>query len=268
MAHSEAVTVSLFGARAWQGPARALRDGASGVLVALDFDGTLVPVVAEPHHLRVRPAVLRLLRRAAALRGVTIAVVSARRRRDLAHLLPVPRLRFAAHYGLEGALAPPAGMRRRYRAAARRILRMLAPLEEAFPGAAVEDKGLTVSIHDRRVVTPRDQRALRRDVARIARAARELGFHAARGSRVTEFVPHGYDKGEALALLRDRTGAGRVFYFGDSDADEAAFARLRQEDFGVRVGPGSTKARYRVRDPDDVARFLDALISIRTESAR
>jgi len=268
MAHREAVTVSLFGARAWQRPARALQDRTIGVLVALDFDWTLVPVVAEPHHLRVRPLVLRLLRRAAALPGVTIVVASARRRRDLAHLLPVPRLRFAAHYGLEGALAPSPTARKRYRATARRIARMLAPLEEAYPGSAVEDKGMTVSIHDRRVVTPGRLRALCREVATIARAARKFGFHAVRGSRVTEFVPDGYDKGEALASIRDRTAAGRVFYFGDSEADEPAFATLGKDDFGVRVGPGSTNARYRVRDPDDVARFLDALISIRTASAR
>jgi len=268
MAHREAVTVPLFGARAWRRPARALQDANPGVLVALDFDGTLVPVVADPHDFRVPPSVVRLLRRAAALPGVTIAVVSARRRRDLARLLPVPRLRFAAHYGLEGAHAPNAATRRRYRVAAGQIERMLAPLEAAFPGAVVERKGMTVSIHDRRVLERRRLRALHREIAKVERAARKLGFHAARGSRVTEFVPDGYDKGEALAWLRDRTAAGKVFYFGDSEADEPAFAKLRKEDFGVRVGPGSTKARFRVRDPGDVARFLDALISIRLESAR
>lgn len=268
MAHREAVTVSLFGARAWKRPARALRDRNESVLVALDFDGTLVPVVSDPHDFRVRPSVLRLLRRAAALPGVTVAVVSARRRRDLGRLLPVPRLRIAAHYGLDGALGPSAAARRRYRAAAGRIERMLVPLEALFPGAAVERKGMTVSIHDRRVAAGPRLPALRREVLRIDRAARSFGFHAVRGSRVTEFVPRGYDKGEALASLRDRTAVGRVFYFGDSEADEPAFGKLRRVDFGVRVGPGITRARYRVRDPDDVARFLDALISIRTESVR
>jgi len=267
MARSEAVTVSLLGTRSWRRVERVLHGNAS-VLIALDFDGTLVPVVADPHDFRVSRSVVRRLARAAALPGVTVAVVSARRRRDLAKLLPVPRLRIAAHYGLEGVHAPSAGKRRRYRAAARRIERWLTPLAAAYPGATVESKSMTVSIHDRRVTGVRRLRSLHSEVARVANAARTLGFHAVQGSRVTELVPRGYDKGEALATLRDRILAGTVFYFGDSKADEPAFARLGEQDFGIRVGPGSTKARYRVRDPEDVSTFLDALISARTGSAR
>lgn len=268
MARSEAVTVSLYGARSWRQAEGALQDRKRSVLVALDFDGTLVPVVADPHDFRVGRPVIRRLVRAAALPGVTLAVVSARRRRDLARLLPVPRLRIAAHYGLEGALAPTAGERRRYRTAAGRIARWLAPVAAAYPGAVVESKGMTVSIHDRRVTSTAPLRALRHEVAKVARAAKKLGFQAVQGSRVTEFVPRGYDKGEALAALRDRIAASTVFYFGDSKADEPAFARLGEQDFGVHVGAGSTKARYRVRDPEDVSTFLDALISARTGSAR
>jgi trehalose 6-phosphate phosphatase len=95
-------------------------------------------------------------------------------------------------------------------------------------------------------------------------AARPLGFVPARGHRVTEFVPKGYDKGRALTLLRRRYAPGAVIYFGDTDADEPAFGVLGRNDFPVRVGPGRTGARYRVRGPGEVVRFLRSLISLRS----
>ena len=256
---------SLFAARTWPRSARVLQDPATRVLVALDFDGTIATIASEPQRVRLSQAILRRLRRAAAASGVTLVVVSARRGKDLAWLLPVPRLRIAAHYGLEGPLAPSPALRRRYRRAATRIQDMLAPLVAAYPGAWLEPKGMTVSLHDR-PVPPARLGALHRATSRIARGARQLGFDAVRGSRVTEFVPRGYDKGRVLTSLRRQVEPGVVFYFGDSEADEPAFAKLRNGDFGVRVGSGATGARYRVRGPEEVARFLDALVSLRAGS--
>ena len=53
------------------------------VLVAVDFDGTLSPFVLDPMQARAVPGALEALRAAAALDGVTVAVVSGR---DLATL--------------------------------------------------------------------------------------------------------------------------------------------------------------------------------------
>jgi trehalose 6-phosphate phosphatase len=53
------------------------------VLVAVDFDGTLAPFVTDPLQAKALPGGLEALRAAAALGGVTVAVVSGR---DLATL--------------------------------------------------------------------------------------------------------------------------------------------------------------------------------------
>ena len=55
----------------------------SRVLVAVDFDGTLAPLVTDPLQARAVPGGLEALRDAAALSGVTTAIVSGR---DLATL--------------------------------------------------------------------------------------------------------------------------------------------------------------------------------------
>ncbi|MDR2379851.1 MAG: hypothetical protein LBE08_01520 [Bifidobacteriaceae bacterium] len=63
---------------------------AKKLLVALDFDGTLAPLTADPQAARVLPASAVALRRLAALPGVVLALVSGRPAADLARLARPP----------------------------------------------------------------------------------------------------------------------------------------------------------------------------------
>lgn len=242
---------------------QALLDRRGGrVLVALDVDGTIAPIVAALGRARVPAATLRILLRLTRMRGVTVALVSARSRRVLKRLVNLPRARVAAQYGLEGAVAPAASLRKRWRRGAVQVAEALAPVAEVFPGAVLEPKSMAVALHDRGVPARRHP-ALRRALRRVAAGVRRLGFVPVRGHRVTEFVPRGYDKGRAMIQLRKRYAPAMVFYFGDSEADEPAFAVLGRNDFPVRVGSGPTRARYRVRGPEEVTRFLRSVVSLR-----
>ena len=254
---------SLFSAPARARTRSILGRRGTRVLLALDLDGTIAPIVAKLGRARVPAATLQMLDRLTRTRGVTVALVSARSRRVLGRLVPVPRARLAALYGLEGVVAPAASLRKRWRRGARRIAALMEPIAEAFPGTVLERKSMAVALHDRGVAAGRFP-ALRRALRRAATAARPLGFEPARGHRVTEFVPRGYDKGRALTMLRRRYAPDVVLYFGDADADEPAFAALRRNDFPVRVGPGRTRARYRVRGPAEVVRFLRSFLSLRS----
>jgi trehalose 6-phosphate phosphatase len=84
---------------------------------------------------------------------------------------------------------------------------------------------------------------------------------------VTDFVPRGYDKRHAIEALRRGASKAPAIYFGDTGADEPAFAALGPDDFPVRVGSGKTRARYRARGPADVGRFLRRLLELRRASA-
>lgn len=255
-------TRALFGADVWPGVAFLLEQRELRLLVAFDLDGTLAPIVTRPERARVPASMIHLLRRAERIPTVTVAVVTARSARDLARLLPVRGIIRAAQYGLEGVDRPPLPTRIRWRRAASTIASLLAPVAASTPGAWVEFKGMTVAIHDRGVAPGRLPR-LRRSIAGIARRASPLGFRPIAGRRVTEFAPRGIDKRRALTSVRRRAAADAVFYFGDSAADEPAFRSLGPGGYSVRVGPGPTRARYRVRDPRGVSRFLRALLSLR-----
>ncbi len=71
------------------------------------------------------------------------------------------------------------------------------------------------------------------------------------------------DKGEAIDILRERTGSTTGIYFGDDVTDETAFRRMRDTDVAVKVGPGDTLAGFRVAAPEDVAAALGLLLDER-----
>jgi trehalose 6-phosphate phosphatase len=86
----------------------------SQALIALDFDGTLSPIVSRPEEARAHPAAGAALRRVAPLVG-TLAVITGRPAADAAELggfAKVPGLIVLGHYGLErwadGKLDSPA----------------------------------------------------------------------------------------------------------------------------------------------------------------
>jgi trehalose 6-phosphate synthase/phosphatase len=85
---------------------------------------------------------------------------------------------------------------------------------------------------------------------------------------VLEFSVRSSTKGDALAKLREYTGADRVFYAGDDVTDEDAFAVLRNDDIGLKIGQGATLAGHRVRSPKEVAEVLVRIAAFRAERAR
>ena len=68
------------------------------------------------------------------------------------------------------------------------------------------------------------------------------------------------DKGAALRRMRTELGAAGTVYLGDDVTDEDAFTRMRRPaDLTVKVGTGSTAARYRVDDEPAAAALLQRL---------
>jgi trehalose 6-phosphate phosphatase len=133
---------------------------------------------------------------------------------------------------------------------------------QGVPGVLVENKGLTASIHYRRVA-PWRRAHLRAVVAEEVRGG-PRGLRLSPGKMVLEIKPDiDWDKGRAVRELMRRAGElRRVFpiYLGDDRTDEDAFRALRGRGLTVRVGPRRpTEARHRLRGVDEVWAFLSAL---------
>jgi trehalose-6-phosphatase len=278
--------------------ALAVPDGAA-VLVGLDFDGTLAPLVDDPTASAMTPAARAAVERLAALPDdarVRLALVSGRDLADLAaraappagtylvgsHGAETGRVHAAAEAGTgagdgagtgdgagegDGATrvdAVPVRLEPEQAAVLERLVAGLQEIAAGTEGAWVQTKPSAAVLHTRR--SPRE--AARAAAARADAVVAGLGLHALHGKDVVEVAVLPTDKGSALARLRDVVGqdagapAVRVLYAGDDTTDEHAFEVLGAGDVTVKVGPGRTAAAHRVADADGVAGALDHLADL------
>lgn len=257
-----------------RGLAAILSDPA-GAVIALDFDGTLSPIVPDPAAARVHPDAPAALVELGALVG-TVLVVTGRpagvvieygRPPDGPALADVPGLVVLGQYGVErwekGEVTsppPPPGVERA-RAELPGLLGRLG-MDDVW----VEDKGRALAVHTRRAADPEGSfRALREPLDELAAAT---GLVVEPGRFVLELRPPGMDKGRALTAFLAERAARSVLYAGDDLGDLAAFDAVRACGLpGVTVCSGSTevtalaeRADLVVDGPEGVVSLLRALV--------
>jgi trehalose-phosphatase len=246
-------------------------------LVALDFDGTLAPLVDDPPAARMTPAARAAVDRlGAALAGTTtrLALVSGRNLADLAACSEPPVGTFlVGSHGAEtgrvtgdGVDAVPLELSADQADRLAALRTGLAGAVAGRQGAWVQEKPSAAVLHTR-LASAQDSRAAEAEADEVAR---RLGLHAMHGKDVVEVAVVDTSKGAAVDQLRDAVGqdAGRpegrtrVLYAGDDTTDETAFAVLGPGDLGVKVGDGTTLAAQRVTDADALAAVLDLLADL------
>ena len=210
----------------------ALRADLPHALVAVDFDGTLAPIVPDPADSRPAPGAIAALRTLAE-RGAQVAVITGRDARtvlELGGLDAVPGLIVEGLYGAEqwrgGTLHTPPEPRVMQR------LRAELPvlLEPGDPMLWIEDKRLSLVVHGRRAADPEAALDPVRDAVGALGETLGLDVHPGRG--VIELRLPGYDKGGALRRLVDDIRPATVLFIGDDVGDLPAFeviAELRRE---------------------------------------
>ena len=253
-----------------------------GVLVALDFDGCLAPLVLDPETSRPVPAARDALHRLARLPGTAVALVSGRPLESLRRLAdPPPAALLVGSHGGELAVPPQfavgsgtdggtqdggrAGLAPEAVALLDRVEAATAGIVAEHPGTRLERKPAAAVLHTRGA----DREVAAAAAARVlAGPATWPGVHALSGKEVVELAVTDVTKGAALRRLRVIAGVaepGGVLYAGDDVTDERAFAVLDDAagDVTVKVGDGRTAARHRVADPDAVAAVLQHLVALR-----
>ncbi|GAA3488759.1 MULTISPECIES: trehalose-phosphatase [Streptomyces] len=245
-------------------------------LVALDFDGTLADIVADPEQARAHPGAVPALA-ALAPHVASVAIVTGRpagvavRYGGFAGAAGLEHLVVLGHYGAErwdarsgtvNAPAPHPGI-----AAARGELPGVLDAHGAWRGTWVEEKGQAVAVHTRRASDPEAAfEALR---APLAELAARHGLILEPGRLVLELRPPGVDKGVALEAYVREVGARCVVYAGDDLGDLPAYAaveKLRSDGVpGLLVCSGTAipelaeQADVLLPGPAEVTAFLAGL---------
>jgi trehalose 6-phosphate phosphatase len=221
-------------------------------LLAFDFDGTLAPIVDRPDDASVPDEVSRCLAKLA--RAHPVAVITGRLIADVRARLGFEPQFVIGNHGAENdwsrmpesAAQALDALRGRIAAAGRRL---------AEAGVIVEDKRYSLAFHYRLAADAAI--AFAAIGALLGELAPPLGRFG--GKYVVNVVASGMpDKGEALARLVHRAGAGAAFFAGDDVNDEAVFRRAAPPWLTIRIGRDDpmSQAMYFL---DDVTELVPVL---------
>jgi trehalose 6-phosphate phosphatase len=226
-----------------------------GPLLALDFDGTLAPIVATPGLARVPLSVSGRLRK---LREVLpVAIITGRSVDDVSG-----RLDFEPHFviGNHGAENGRADREEMLQVGLDPVRELLARRADELRGAGVtvEDKRLSVALHYRLAHNAEAARRLISDLVPGSLSA----VRVVPGKMVANIVhADAPDKAQALLELVERCGADCAIFVGDDGNDEPVFTAAPSGWLTVRVGRDTphSAAAFFLDGSFEIALFLDRL---------
>ncbi|XP_057798640.1 probable trehalose-phosphate phosphatase 7 isoform X2 [Salvia miltiorrhiza] len=254
------------------------------IVVFLDYDGTLSPIVSDPDRAFMSDAMRCALREVA--KHFPTAIISGRSRDKVYGFVKLDEVYYAGSHGMD-IMGPPSHVNsydgkyqtntmdkkgneitifqpaKEYLPTIKKMLEEIKQRSCDIPGVFVEDNRFCISVHYRHVLSE--------DCGDLEEIIHNLlseypNFHLTRGKKVLEIRPSiKWNKGDALVYLLETLGFSNSsdvlpFYIGDDKTDEDAFKVLRSRGQGhgilVSSSPRETSASYSLRDTTEVLSFL------------
>jgi len=275
---------------------KSINDGRKTVAMFLDYDGTLTPIVSRPEDARITPEMIEVVNKVA--EKYPTSIVTGRNMNTIKEFLAdcLGRVNIAASHGFHIGIAPTSNNGRveisianngvfvtektvgdEYLPSLKLAYDEISNEALKYKGSFVENNGFSISVHYRNLEPAESSQ---KDADKIEKYIDELlktpglnqKLRKTLGKKVFEIRPHlEWNKGKAVQfLLNELVGALEVgrddivtVYIGDDVTDEDAFAVLSSEnDFTYLVSANGrpTKAKYGLKDPEDVQAFLKSLL--------
>ncbi|MEX1296252.1 MAG: bifunctional alpha,alpha-trehalose-phosphate synthase (UDP-forming)/trehalose-phosphatase [Candidatus Limnocylindrales bacterium] len=246
---------------------KAAFDAAEKRLLLLDYDGTLAEIEPRPQDAAPSRATRALLRELSQLPNTTVAIVSGRSKRDIDGWFgDIPDLGLAVEHG--ALMRAPGtdhwemlrgGMDLSWQDHVEPVLEQFA---ESAPGSLVERKEYALAWHYRLVDAEFGAWLANEVVTTLENLLAGTELAVIHGNKVVEVRYAWANKGEVAAHLA--TGFRRkafVLAMGDDRTDEDLFSAVPKKAWTIRVGTGSTAARFRLPGPHEVRQLLRALVA-------
>jgi len=254
----------------WEG-FRKLIDGRSSVLLLLDYDGTITPIVERPG-LAVLPSKTRnLLVDLSKSSRITLGIVSGRPLSELKKRVGVDGIYYVGNHGLE---CKGPGMEYLNLTAVKTklvldevYLKLVHKLKH-ITGVLVEHKEITLAVHYR-MASAHDAPKVRSIFTRIVRPYTENGdVKIAENKKTLDVMPPvDWDKGRMILQLLDMLSRSTnkdflPLYIGDDATDEDAFKALAEIGICILVSDSIKKsyAKYYVKSVAEVMKILELLV--------
>jgi len=232
---------------------------ADGLVMCIDYDGTLAPIVEDPRDASMVSGNRQRLETLAKNPDITVAIVSGRSLWDLRQRVQITQIWYAGNHGLEvddgnGREIMPEG--RRAEPGLETALESLRETLSEVPNCYIEDKGLTATVHYRQVPES-DVPTVVESVESVVETTTDL--RCCQGKEIIEIRPDvSRGKDRVVDRLRSDQPEALLFFIGDDRSDEDGFSAIDGDGYGILVGDRvDSAASVRVANPKDVTRLLD-----------
>lgn len=232
------------------------------VFLCTDFDGTIAPIKPRPRQARLTEDTRKLLYKISRAKKFSLGIISGRSLKDIKKKVGLRGIIYAGNHGLEITYSK----KRFIYPAAKKYVPIIsaaaAGLKEnllPFPGAVLEDKTFSLSLHYR-LVKGKRLAGLKKRFLQIVEPYLSAGeLKLTSGKKVWELRPPiNWNKGKALLWLVQRLGKPLAIFMGDDLTDEDAFRAVNKIG-GVSILIGrrlSSAAQYSLGGTRQTQAFL------------
>ena len=246
------------------------------VLLFLDYDGTLTPIVETPDKAVISQNTKDLLNELSTSPRCRVAIISGRSLSDIKGLVGLKDIIYAGNHGLEiegPKIKFESQVSPRLKSIIRHIYEDMVSKLSKIKGVLIEDKGLTISVHYRLVEKKDIQEFLSifTEVTDTYIVRDKVKINS--GKKVYEIRPPViWDKGKVVLWLLARqqflVGEDKIFpiYIGDDVTDEDAFRVLKNKGLTLFVGkPNISEAQYYLENTEEVIEFMKRILESKKE---
>ncbi len=231
------------------------------IFVFTDYDGTLSPIVESPEDARISDDLIDILSKLKMT--IPVAVISGRRLEDLRKRVGIEGMIYAGNHGAEVFDGKCTVINQESSVDTDLLNAFMERLRSALShieGVVIENKGITVSIHFRKVNSKYLWELL--SIFRKTAKNYEGAFRITHGKKVIEIRPVNiWNKGIAVSwILENMANAVYPVYIGDDTTDEDAYKAIDGKGISVSIGK-NPEAEFYLKNQSEVKDFLKWLLN-------
>jgi len=231
-------------------------------LLLFDYDGTLISFAGKPEDAKPDVELKRLLLLLAKRRKNHLAIVSGRDRLTMEQWLGDIPCTLVAEHGAWIRGAARSGWKTQKTLSTEwksQVMPILKTYEARVPGSFVEEKEFGLAWHYRKANPELGEIRSCELFDNLNEFLANTDLQLMHGKKVIEVRPGGINKGEAAQTLLMTDTYDFVLALGDDWTDEDLFKVLPEEAYSVKIGYGTTKARFYLDSPQSCRRLLHDL---------
>lgn len=230
-------------------------------LLLINYDGTLAPYKTNPDSVAPAAIIEKLLREFAADPANHVAIISGRPKHFLDKYFGEIPIELFAEYQIwrKQPGSEWEKIKNPDRDWQRSIFNVMNFYAERTPGARIEQKEYSLVWHYRKVEKGLGELRTRELSSHLRHSIMNKDLEILEGNAILEVKPRSINKGEAAKKVLENYQPDFILAVGDDVSDEDVFENLPERAITLKIGSGTSSARYGLSNHRQFLRFLASL---------